>query len=180
MEEFKNLFNKSKQNLKSADHILSMTYPLIKDPKLLVEVIENLNLAIDNSMSSLLSYQRLFKRIPIYADSFDEKFEIFKRFHTKFGYENVVCENILLIKHIHSLHKNTPAEFSRKDKFVICSQDYKVNELTEKDLKERVEFVKNFVSETEKRSNLLVTLNLNPLIFILIMEISQPLLDIFV
>jgi hypothetical protein len=41
MEEFQVLRDKAVEKIKIADHMLFMTYPLVKDPKLLMSILEN-------------------------------------------------------------------------------------------------------------------------------------------
>ena len=67
----------SKKKIIIADHILTQTYPLINDAKLLLPVIENIFLAISYSMSSLIFYELYLRRIRPFQDNFIAKFNIF-------------------------------------------------------------------------------------------------------
>jgi len=71
MEQFQEAIQKANQKLKIADHMIFMTYPLVKDSKLLLSIIQNIFLALTNAMSSILYYERLFKKIPSFNDNFD-------------------------------------------------------------------------------------------------------------
>ena len=42
------------KNLKTADHLLNITYPLVKDQKLFLSVLDHLFLALVNSIIELL------------------------------------------------------------------------------------------------------------------------------
>ena len=64
MEQFQIERELAKQKIKVADHIISVTYPLVKDPKLLLGVLENIHSALMHCISAILEYDRLFKRIP--------------------------------------------------------------------------------------------------------------------
>ena len=78
MEKFQELRDAANKKLQLADHILTMTYPIVKDPKLLLSVVENLFLAFSYGIGSVLHYERLFKRIPPFPDNFASKFELFR------------------------------------------------------------------------------------------------------
>src|SRR3989338_261446 len=78
MEKFQESRERARRNIQLADHMLTQTYPLVKDPKLLLAVIENIFLALTNAMASVLYYERLFKRIPPFHDNFESKFYLFK------------------------------------------------------------------------------------------------------
>jgi len=70
MEKFQELRELSKKRIRVADHMLTMTYPLVQDSKLLLAVVENIFLALTYIMGSVLHYERTFKRIPLFQDDF--------------------------------------------------------------------------------------------------------------
>ena len=125
MEQFQAAREKSREKIKIADHILSSTFPLVKDPRLLIGVMDNIFLALTNAMSSVLYYEKLFKRIPDFKDDFNSKFNMFKeRIVRKY---NLNIEYVYLIQDIKNLiieHKKSPMEFSRGENFVICINKY--------------------------------------------------------
>jgi hypothetical protein len=57
MEKFQELREVAKKKLQLADHILTMTYPIVNDSKLLLAVVENMFLALTNAMGSVLYYE---------------------------------------------------------------------------------------------------------------------------
>ncbi|HJX05930.1 MAG TPA: hypothetical protein VJ461_04410 [Candidatus Nanoarchaeia archaeon] len=143
MEEFQILRDKALQKIKVADHMLFMTYPLVKDPRLLLSIIENVYASLDYGMSSLLHHERLFKRIPPFHDSFSSKLEIFKsRMIPTYGLNPRYPQLITDVKTILSEHKKSPVEFARKDKFVICSPTYSIKTVD-------INLVKKYIFETK-------------------------------
>src|SRR3989338_7113483 len=78
MEKFQELSDLAKKKLQLADHILTMTYPLVKDARLLLAVVENIFLSLNYAMSSVLYHEMLFKRVPPFPDNFAAKFDLFK------------------------------------------------------------------------------------------------------
>jgi hypothetical protein len=148
MEKFQELREISKRKLTLADHILTQTYPLLKDPKLLLAAIENIFLAYTNSISSLLYYERLFKRIPNFQDTYESKFRIFEE-RCSFKY-HIKEENINIIKEIKNIilqHRKSPIEFTREDQFIICSNDYSMKTIKYKQLKEMIINAKQFIDK---------------------------------
>jgi len=121
----------SKKKIIIADHILTQTYPLINDAKLLLPVIENIFLAISYSMSSLIFYELYLRRIRPFQDNFIAKFNIFL---TKcVPSYNIRKEHVLLIQNLREIliaRKKSPIEFLRKDRFVICSGDYNLTTIS--------------------------------------------------
>ncbi len=156
MEKFQVLRENAKKTVRMADHILTVTYPLLKDPKILVSAAKNIFSAAEQAMTSVLEHERLFKRIPSYQDNFESKFRVFKekivpRHNISPGHVKTIRE----LKDILSAHKESPVEFTRKEKYVICSDDYDMKTLSEKQLKNHLKNTKIFIEQ----ASLLTTKN---------------------
>jgi hypothetical protein len=89
---------------KKAKHLLNVTFSITKDPKLLLGIITN----IHTSMQLAIEVQKEQRQ-----QQNPEIMQIFQE-----------------IKEINSSNKNSPVTFRRKDKFVICSPDYHMKELS--------------------------------------------------
>ncbi len=149
-EKFQKAKDDALKFLKSADHMLTQTYPLVKDPKLLLAVLNNLSISLEHIMSAVLYYDRIYRRIPPFYDNFESKFNIFK---LKSAPMNKLTEMVAFIHEINELvkkHKHSPVEFSRKDAFVICDESYKMKTITIEMLHEYVEKTKGFYSKMEE------------------------------
>ena len=125
------------KKIRVADHMLTMTYPIVQDPKILMAVLENIFQSMESSISSILYYERKYKRIPPFQDTFESKFNMFRmrcveRYSIPKEYLTLISE----IKEIILKHKESPIEFRRKDKFVICSENYDIKTISIKDIKD--------------------------------------------
>ncbi len=148
MEKFQEIRDKAKKYIYIADHMLSVTYPLVKDPKLLLAVIENIFLAYTNTIGSLLYYERLFKRIPPFQENFESKFNMFKETSVlKYKIDKSYVADIQDIKNIILAHRKSPVEFARKDRFVICSNNYKLKTISVNEIKKHIDKAKLFIQE---------------------------------
>ena len=146
MEKFQELRDAASKKLQLADHILSMTYPIVKDPKLLLSVIENLFLAFTYGMGSVLHYERVFKRIPPFPDNFTSKFELFKdKCSRRYNIDSEHLKIIQDIKEIIVAHRKSPMEFSRNESLVICNGNYRMKTISSNMMKTYVEKAKLFI-----------------------------------
>ena len=151
MENFQVLREKARQTIHRADHMLSMSYPLLNDPKILVSVALNLKNAVDMALTAVLEYERLFKRIPPFSDNFDSKFLIFReKIAPRYALNKEHIKLLMDLKEIAKAHEQSPMEFARKDKFVICSDSYELRTLSKDDLKRMISKAKVFIDETYK------------------------------
>jgi hypothetical protein len=143
MEEFQVLRDKALQKIRIADHMLFMTYPVVKDPKLLLAIIDNIFVSLDSGVSALLHYERLFKKIPPFNDSYPSRLEMFRsRMMPKYSFSRNQLNLVTDVKSILSEHKNSPVSFIRKDKFVICSPSYSMKTID-------INLVKKYIFETK-------------------------------
>jgi len=146
MEQFQIFREKAQSRLKIADHMLTMTYPLVKDTKLLLVIMKNLFLSLTYAMSSILYYERLFKRIPLFSDNFESKFSIFKE--KCINKYDIPQEYVRLLQNVKSTmmeHKKSPIEFERKGAFVICSDSYKLRTISTSQIKDYIAKTKEFI-----------------------------------
>ena len=146
MEKFQELRDAANKKLQLADHILTMTYPIVKDPHLLLSSIENLFLAFSYGMGSVLYYDRIFKRVPLFPDNFTSKLELFRDKCVK--RYNVSEEHLKIMKDLKNIiiaHKKSPMEFSRNERFVICNGDYRIRVISLNEVKSYVEKAKLFI-----------------------------------
>lgn len=151
MEEIFRIVGESNKHFKTADHLIYVTYPLIKDIKLLVNIIENLNKSLIYGMDAILEYDKLFKRISQFPDDFKTKMEIFKTSCAK--RYNISREHIVLIEDLKNIldhREKSPMEFIRKDKFVICNDDFKMRTLNYEKVKDFVNNARPFIAKVNK------------------------------
>ena len=152
MEKFQELRQQAVQDIRKADHMLSTTYNLIQEPKILLSVAKNIFSASEKIMTAILEYERIFKRIPIFSDSFDLKLTIYRnKIEPRYKINKEFSKMLQDLNEIVKAHQKSPVEFSRKDKFVICSDSYEVRTLSKDDLKRMISKAKVFI---EQLSNL--------------------------
>ena len=119
------------KRLKTADHMLNVMYSSINEPKILLATVENIFLGLSSSIAALLYYELSLRRVPAFQDTFDAKYNLFKtRTGLKYGFDKSYFLLIEKVKDIVKRHNQSPVEFSRKSKFMICDSDYGIEELT--------------------------------------------------
>jgi hypothetical protein len=154
MERFEEAAIKARRHIVVADHMMSVTYPVVKEPKLLLAVIENIFLAQSNAIDALLHHERAYKRVPPFSEAFESKLHLLKfKCADEYG---ITTDHIRLFETIHALilkHKESPFEFSRDGKFIICSDEYQLDAISEQHIKDYIrstkEMVKHFLSFVE-------------------------------
>ncbi len=147
-------FDNAKRKVMIADHMLVMTYKQLKDPKLLVAVLDNLYGAVKLGLSELLEKEREYKRIPAYGNTAESMFSVFRdKLSNKIGVSPESLRSISEILELHKEHKASPVEFSRKKEFIIANKDYRLKTLTEEKLKKHIKFTKELLQLLERYTN---------------------------
>jgi hypothetical protein len=155
MESFQTLRAHALEKLKVADHLVSTTYSLVKEPKLLISVLENIFNALDLTITALIEYEKDLKSIPKNSSynekNFDEKMELFRRkIVTKYGINNNIIDFIFNIKKTLDEHKKSSVEFTKKETFVISDHNYNLIKIEIDDVKKTLTKAKRHVEELFK------------------------------
>lgn len=146
MNDFLALQKESEKKLKIADHLLTVTYPMVKEPKLLISVIENIYQALDLSITAVLEYEKSNRYIADYGKTLEDSLEIFRRkIIPKHDIDKEFLDFVDYIKDILDTHKKTAVAFTKKDKFVITDNEFNLKTLNESETKKILHTAKKHI-----------------------------------
>jgi len=113
----------AEKEIQTIDHIIYMTFPLIKDKKLLLKTLLETKVVVSKCINSILQYEYLYKRISLYKEP-RTNFRIFKeKCAQKYGITKEEIKLILELFELAEKHERSPMEFSRKGKIIILSEN---------------------------------------------------------
>ncbi|MEK6907619.1 MAG: hypothetical protein AABW45_03770 [Nanoarchaeota archaeon] len=147
MQEVTTTLNQANKLFKTADHLAYVTYPLLKDNKLIITIAENLTEAMVKAMEAMLYYERNYKRIQHFPSDFKSKIEIFK---LTCNHYNIPRNYLVLIQTLHDIiekRKASKMEFIRQDKYVIFNNNLDIITLNYDKIKEYLNSVKPFFNK---------------------------------
>lgn len=148
-EKFIENLDKASSILKTADHMLYMTYPLIKEKRLLLKILTEIYLVVLNIINAILQYEYFYKRIQLYKDA-RTNFEIFKqRCSPRYSISQEQIEKIKEIFDLTEKHKNSPFEFVRNDKIVIMTNALHTDTITIEKMKSFILLSKDLLRKAE-------------------------------
>ena len=148
MHESTHLLHNAKRSFINADHMVFMTYPALKEPKLLTASIKSIEEALRSGMQALVNYDRHRKRIPPGTPGKD--FALFQRYCLKrYNFPKELMQTFTDIKTLQTARKKSPIEFTRKGKVIICSEDYTMKVIDEKMIKSYLRVTRNFLEQVE-------------------------------
>ncbi len=150
MEKFLENIIAAEKKIQIVDHMIYVTFPLIKDKRLLLKILQEIKNAVMDCISSILQYGYLYKRIILYKNP-KSNFKIFIEKCTP-RYQ-ITKEEINLILELFDFiekHRESPFEFIKDDKVIILSNDLNPKTLTIEKTKEFLMLVKNILRKTRE------------------------------
>ncbi len=149
MEKFLESLIEAEKIIQTADHMIYMTFPLIKDKKLLLKTLSETKIAVTKCINSILQYEYLYKRITLFKES-KTNFRIFKeKCAQKYKITDKEINLILELFELAEKHKKSPMEFVRKEKIVILSENSVPETLTFEKSKEFLILAKSILRKTK-------------------------------
>ena len=150
-DHIKSLLREANKTLQTADHLAYVTYPIVNELKLLVTIAENVYLSMSFGMEALLRYDLLYKRISYIPQDFTSKLEVFKRVSMRYNIERMHVSALKDIRELLEHQKKSPVEFTRKDKLIMFSSNYKVQKTINIDkVKEYINNAKPFIAKVNR------------------------------
>jgi hypothetical protein len=148
VERYEELRERALHYLKNAHQGISFTYKLVQDPHVLLSVVNNLFLASTNAMGSILQYEVLHRRLSPFDDTFESKYRlmrmnIIEQYHIDESHLRIIRD----LKDIIIAHNESPIEFSRGKRLVICGDNYELKELSIESMTKAYEKTKLFIDE---------------------------------
>jgi len=151
MEKFLENLQEAEKIIQRMDHMIYVTFPLMKDKRLLLKIILETKIAITKSINSILQYEYLYKRISLYKES-KTNFRTFQK-QCAPRYE-ITKQEIKLISELFDIvekHKQSPFEFMRNEKVIILSENLTPKALTIENAKEFLLLAKDLLRKTKKQ-----------------------------
>lgn len=145
MDALKNLVLESNKHYRLADHITNVTYPLIKDSRLMLSMLDNIDKCVKYALDGFLYCEKMHDRISVFPEDLPTKLNVFSK--TAAIRYNVNGFQILIreINEIVNKHKESPVEFIKDKRLYIYNKEYKARTLDIKDIKLYLLKVKPFI-----------------------------------
>ena len=154
MQELSKEILEMKRCMNAADHLTYMTYPLVKDYRLLIQIAKNIYDAMTKGVNIILEHDSLYKRVDILPENFDSRFQIFQRECVR--RYNIKGEEVSLIIELKDLlnnHVKSSMVFRRKDEMVIYGENLRIKKLNLPMVKDYLVKAKPFISRVDNIIN---------------------------
>jgi len=144
MEKYIESLDTAARAIQIADHMAYITFPLVKEKRLLLKILSELNSSLISIMNAILQYEYSQKRIQLYRDA-RENFNTFRHIASSYNINQEQLKIIIEIISLAEKHQKSPFEFVKDDKVVIMADGMKSYTITIDKIKLYVLEAKDFL-----------------------------------
>lgn len=147
MEEPTQLLEQAQKAFRTADHLAYVTLPLLKENKLMITIIQNLDTAVSQGILALLQCEKKKKQLQEVPQDFEKQLILFEnKIMPKYKISKELLKTISEIKHLMKQHHDSTVEFARKEKYYLFDNKYKMKTLDQEKVKKLVFETKPFIT----------------------------------
>jgi len=128
MEKYEESLSRAVKSLETADHMVYVTFPLIKEQKLLLRILVEIYDCLLGLINAMLQYEYYYKRIEVFKEPKDN-FQTFREISPGYGITEYQIEKIIEILKLAERHKKSPFEFVKNENIIIMSEGMKTDVL---------------------------------------------------
>ena len=129
-EKYNEYLEMAAKSLRNADHMAYVIYPLLREKRILFQILNNVYSSLLNIINAILQYDYVYKRINLYKDSGRNLATFREKCALRYGINKEEVEAIFEVISIMEKHKNSPLEFMKKDRLVIMGDNLHIDSLT--------------------------------------------------
>jgi len=148
MENYQELINKAQKEIDSSDHLLFVTYNIVKDSKFVFSVTNQLIDAVKYALEALLEFERKSKLIEPYPKQFNFMVETFKKKvaeRREFEEKTLIFLNKLVS--MEQTIDSSSLNFRRGDTYVLADEDFGTQSIELQTIKSYFSSAQEFVSK---------------------------------
>lgn len=136
--------------IKTSDHLIYLTFPLLQDKRILLKATSRIKESINICINSILKYEYLKKNIRLYKDP-KKNFKIFKdSCSKKYQIIDQEIKEIIELFEITSHQEKSVVEFMKNEKVIILSEHMEKKEISLEKAKSFLHLAKSFLKKTQE------------------------------
>lgn len=149
--EFIEGLNKAESNLRIADHLVYITYPLLKESRLLLKVLENLYKTASTLVDAILKHEYSLKRIELYYDKNIDWQTFRNKCAPRFGITSNESQTIRELLSLMERRNESSTEFMRGNRLIIMSDNFRAESVSLGKLKSYLNLLREVVKKLKDK-----------------------------
>jgi len=153
MDKKQEYLDLSLKHLQIADHMAYVTYPLVKEKKLLLKIFDEMYKSVINLVCASLIFENKKKNIKFNKD-LKENMKIFIKLSKNYRITSEEIKKMSELIEINYKHKTSAMEFSRKENVVMMMDNLDTFSLDIRKIKEYITLSKSLYLKINLRLNI--------------------------
>jgi hypothetical protein len=149
MEKIFDNLEKAEKTISTASHLLYVTYPLVRDKRLLLKILVEIKKGVASCMNAVLQYEYLYSRIRLSSDPKTNFNKFLEKCCPRYNVSSTEVKKIIKLFEIIEKHNTSPMEFVKEDKVVILTENMNSETITLEKVKEFLETSKSILKKTK-------------------------------
>jgi hypothetical protein len=150
-KEFIDKLIEVERHLVSADHLVYVTFPVVKDARLLIRGFESAHKALVGCISTILKFEYLYKRVELSADNSENLKSFYKKCALSYGLDERGRELVKEMMFLAKKHKESGLEFAKSGRIIITDDELGVYELSSDKMKAYISLLKKLLENTNRK-----------------------------
>ena len=151
MEKFLENLANSEKSLNLVEHLIYVTYPLVKDKNILKKTISELKKSQINLINAVLQFEYFNKRINLYKSS-NANYLIFrKKCAKRYGLTEKENATISKILELAFEQKKSPVEIKKEEKLILFTSNSEVISINLSEIRELSSIIKGIIRKVKER-----------------------------
>ncbi|MFH0869281.1 MAG: hypothetical protein V1839_03575 [archaeon] len=149
--DHRELLAKAKKEIEIADHLIYVTYQMVSEVKILMAISEHIINAAHAALESLLEFERYYKRLDAYHQSFALEISIYrtKDIEKRHGFDPKFYRLLQKLMEIQKFDKTSIMRFKRGDRYILSTVDYQMSVLDLDNMKRYKYLTKKFIDSVD-------------------------------
>jgi len=149
-EKHMQLLQFAKKEIEVADHLLYMTYPMIKETKFLLAITDHIIKSGRAALQALLEFERLYKRIEAFPNNFAMEISIFRqKVESRYNFDPKFYRLLTKLLEVQKFDQNSTVRFRRGDRYILTSSNYEMTIIDINSVKRYSSLTRKFVDLVE-------------------------------
>jgi len=148
------LLEKAQKEIELADHLLYITYPMVRETKFLLAILEHIINAARLALSSILEFEKYWKRLEPFPDNFKYQIFLFKeRIIPRYNIDLKYFRLLNKLYEIDRFNKTSIVRFKKGEKYILTNHEYNTIVIDLENVKRLNNISKKFVNEIKQVVN---------------------------
>jgi len=150
MEKILENLEEAEKLIKTTDHLIYLSFPLLKDKRILLKAVIKIKEVLNKCINSILKYDFLDKKIRLYKDP-KKNFKVFKDTSAKrYNINPQEIKEIIEIFDLAEHQEKSSMEFMKNNQVIILSETMQQKQVTLEKTKSFLFLAKNILKKTKE------------------------------